>query len=78
IISTLLPAGLSLASLNMGDWDWAKGYKFDNDKDTIKNPVSEEPKIEVIRSTAPNGTFPERNNNDEGGSIWKWLLPLLL
>lgn len=78
IISTLLPAGLSLASLNMGDWDWAKGYKFDNDKDTIKNPVSEEPKIEVTRSTAPNGTFPERNNNDEGGSIWKWLLPLLL
>lgn len=78
IISTLLPAGLSLASLNMGDWDWAKGYKFDNDKDTIKNTVSEEPKIDVTRSTAPNGTFPERNNNEGGGSIWKWLLPLLL
>jgi hypothetical protein len=28
IISSLLPAGLSLASLNIGDW--AKG-KFDND-----------------------------------------------
>jgi hypothetical protein len=41
----LLPAGLSLASLNMGDWDWAKGYKFDNDKDNIKNTVSEEPKM---------------------------------
>jgi hypothetical protein len=53
IISSLLPAGLSLASLNMGDWDWAKGYKFDNDKDTIKM-VSEEPKMmlqEVQRLT---------------------------
>ncbi|WP_435522687.1 DUF937 domain-containing protein [Chryseobacterium indoltheticum] len=33
VVSTLLPAGLSLASLNVGDW--AKGYKFDNDNDTI-------------------------------------------
>ncbi|WP_449398900.1 DUF937 domain-containing protein [Chryseobacterium wanjuense] len=76
IVSTLLPAGLSLASLNIGDW--AKGYKFDNDNDTIKTTASEEPKIEVTRSTTPTGTFPERNNNEGGGSIWKWLLPLLL
>lgn len=74
IVSTLLPAGLSLASLNIGDW--AKGYKFDNDNDTIKTPVQEEPKIEVTRSTTPTGTNPDRN--DGGGSIWKWLLPLLL
>jgi outer membrane protein OmpA-like peptidoglycan-associated protein len=75
IVSTLLPAGLSLASLNIGDW--AKGYKFDNDA-TPTTPVSEEPKIQVTRSTAPEGTFPDRNNNESGGSIWKWLLPLLL
>ncbi|WBV56595.1 OmpA family protein [Chryseobacterium daecheongense] len=74
IVSTLLPAGLSLASLNIGDW--AKGYKFDNDNDAIKTPVQEEPKIEVTRSTTPTGTNPDRN--DGGGSIWKWLLPLLL
>ncbi|MBT2620238.1 MULTISPECIES: OmpA family protein [Chryseobacterium] len=74
IISSLLPAGLSLASLNIGDW--AKGYKFDNDNDAIKTPVQDEPKIEVTRSTTPTGTTPERN--DGGGSIWKWLLPLLL
>jgi len=79
IVSTLLPAGLSLASLNVGDW--AKGYAFDNDKDTIhtttqETPV-EQPKIQVTRSTAENGTFPERNTN-EGGSVWKWLLPFLL
>ncbi|MDV7698339.1 OmpA family protein [Chryseobacterium soli] len=75
IISTLLPAGLSLASLNIGDW--AKGYKFDNDNDAIKTPVGE-PKIDVTRSTTPTGTNPDRNNNEGGGSIWKWLLPLLL
>jgi len=75
IVSSLLPAGLSLASLNIGDW--AKGYKFDNDNDTIKTTSNEEPKIEVTRSTTPTGTYPERNN-DSGGSIWKWLLPLLL
>lgn len=74
IISTLLPAGLSLASLNIGDW--AKGYKFDNDNDAIKTPVGE-PKIDVTRSTTPTGTNPNRDN-EGGGSIWKWLLPLLL
>ncbi|MGK6341749.1 DUF937 domain-containing protein [Chryseobacterium sp. DT-3] len=76
IISSLLPAGLSLASLNIGDW--AKGYKFDNDNDAIRPAASEEPKIEVTRSTTSAGTNPDRNNNDGGGSIWKWLLPLLL
>ncbi len=73
IVSTLLPAGLSLASLNLGDW--AKGYKFDNDNDTIKTVSAEEPK--VTRSTTPTGTFPEKSN-ESGSSIWKWLLPLLL
>lgn len=77
IVSSLLPAGLSLASLNIGDW--AKGYKFDNDNDAIRTTASEEPKIEVTRSTTAAGTNPDRNNNNEGGgSIWKWLLPLLL
>lgn len=89
IVSSLLPAGLSLASLNVGDW--AKGYKFDNDNDTIKTtpvstptptptPVSnEEPKVEVTKSVADGGTFPDRpTTTSDGGSIWKWLLPLLL
>ncbi|UFH31968.1 OmpA family protein [Chryseobacterium sp. C-71] len=86
IVSSLLPAGLSLASLNVGDW--AKGYKFDNDNDTIKttpttplpNPAQhEEKKVEVTRSVADGGTFPDRpTTTSDGGSIWKWLLPLLL
>lgn len=76
VISTLLPAGLSLASLNVGDW--AKGYKFDNDNDTIASTPHEEPKVEVTRSVADGGTFPNNPTPSEGGSIWKWLLPLLL
>ena len=76
IVSTLLPAGLSLASLNVGDW--AKGYKFDNDQDKIKPVTHEEPHAEVTRSVAEGGTFPDRSTSSEGGSIWKWLLPLLL
>lgn len=76
IVSSLLPAGLSFASLSMGDWD--ARYKFDNDKDAIKMPTEEEPKVEVTRSTAMNGTFPNRPTTSDGGSIWKWLLPLLL
>lgn len=81
IVSSLLPAGLSLASLNVGDW--AKGYKFDNDNDIIKPtpttpPPHAEQKIEVTKSIADGGTFPDRPTTSEGGSIWKWLLPLLL
>lgn len=75
IVSTLLPAGLSFASLNMGDWD--ARYKFDNDRDAINMQAEEEPKVEVTRSTTLNGTFPDRNK-EKDGSIWKWLLPLLL
>lgn len=75
IVSSLLPAGLSLASLNIGDW--AKGYKFDNDNYAIKTPVTEEPKVDVTRSTTPTETY-SQGNNEGGGSVWKWLLPLLL
>jgi len=74
-VAGLLPAGLSFASLSMGDWD--ARYKFDNDGDKINIPAHEDPKVEVTRSTAPEGTFPDRKVDDKG-SIWKWLLPLLL
>lgn len=76
IVSSLLPAGLSLASLNIGDW--AKKYEFGNDGDKVNPTVHEEPKIEVTRSISNDGTNPNRNTSSEGGSIWKWLLPLLL
>ncbi|MCW3161201.1 OmpA family protein [Chryseobacterium oryctis] len=77
IISSLLPAGLSLASLNFGDW--AKGFGFGNDNDTVKETVHEAPKVETTRRATPTETYSNGNNNEGGGgSIWKWLLPLLL
>lgn len=81
-ISGLLPAGLSLASLNLGNW--AKGYGFEGNENPATKAAEEiktstdEPSPQVTRSVADSGTFPDRNNNNEGGSIWKWLLPLLL
>ncbi|SDL73281.1 OmpA family protein [Chryseobacterium taihuense] len=77
IVTTLLPPGLSLASLNVGDW--AKGYGFEgNENPATKKFEEKTPHIEVTRSTTDTGTFPDRPTTSEGGSIWKWLLPLLL
>ncbi|WP_144282964.1 OmpA family protein [Chryseobacterium echinoideorum] len=77
VVSTLLPAGLSLASLNVGDW--AKGYAFEgNENPATKKFEEKTPHVEVTRSTAETGTFPDKKTSSEGGSIWKWLLPLLL
>lgn len=77
IVPTLLPPGLSLASLNVGDW--ARGYGFEgNENPATKKFEEKTPHIEVTRSTTDTGTFPDRSTSAEGGSIWKWLLPLLL
>jgi outer membrane protein OmpA-like peptidoglycan-associated protein len=74
LISGLLPAGLSLASLNLGSW--AKGYAFEGNENPATRTAEATPHPEVTRSIADEGTFPNRNDN-EGGSIWKWLLPLI-
>lgn len=78
VLSTLLPAGLSLASLGLDTEKW-----FGKTKETVasvtstaKDNFSEDvartrEKVEDVRDDF-------RNDNNEGGSIWKWLLPLLL
>lgn len=81
VVSTLLPAGLSLASLGLGNM-------FGNDSVTEKVNVSpmenvkvtsfDEPKIEVNRGGNTHVNVDKTDDNNEGGSIWKWLLPLLL
>lgn len=74
IVSSLLPAGLSLASLNLGSW-------FGGGDDKVKVSSYDEPKVEVTRGANPSTSFNDtnaNNNNNGGGSIWKWLLPLLL
>lgn len=70
IVSTLLPAGLSLASLGLGHFGG-------QDAEKVKVSSYDEPKkVEVNRGGATHVNVDNENNG--GGSIWKWLLPLLL
>ena len=81
VLSSLLPAGLSLASLGLGAEKW-----FDKTKETIssvastaKDNIAEDvatakEKIDVTKSEIKE----DFNDNNGGGSFWKWLLPLLL
>lgn len=76
IVSSLVPAGLSLASLGLGNW--FGGDKTVNvDTDKVRVSSYDEPKVEVNRGGATHVNV-DRNDNNDGGSIWKWLLPLLL
>ena len=72
IVSSLLPAGLSLASLGVGDMFGAP------EVENVKVTSFDQPKVEVNRGGNVHTTPTPENNNNEGGSIWKWLLPLLL
>jgi hypothetical protein len=80
IISSLLPAGLSLASFGLGDW-------FGQAKETVSSVTSTAKETSLCgyskrkcfrRSKRNKRKFENNNNNQGGGSIWKWLLPLLL
>ena len=72
IVSSLLPAGLSLASLGIGNMFGG------TDAENVKVTSFDQPKVEVNRGGNVHTTPTPDNNNNEGGSIWKWLLPLLL
>ena len=72
IVSSLLPAGLSLASLGIGNMFGGP------DAENVKVTSFDQPKVEVNRGGNVHTTPTPDNNNNEGGSIWKWLLPLLL
>ncbi len=71
IVSSLLPAGLSLASLGFGNWF---GGEKTVESEKVKVTSFDEPKIDVTRGGNTNVNV-EKNDD---GSIWKWLLPLLL
>ncbi|SDG42924.1 OmpA family protein [Epilithonimonas hungarica] len=90
-LSSILPAGFSFASLGLGNWFGTMDAEAINVvPEPLQTPiadvnpvtpiteepvVTETPKIDVTRS----GTTHEIvSHNDSGGSIWKWLLPLLL
>lgn len=73
ILSSLLPAGLSLGSLGFGN---LFGGASEPEKVTVSTPES--PKVEVSSGGAPHNINPDNPNDDGGGSIWRWLLPLIL
>lgn len=84
VISSLLPAGLSLASFGLGAENW-----FGQAKETVSSVASTAKDnlaegVATARENASEGAreireqFENNNNNQGGGSIWKWLLPLLL
>lgn len=67
VVSSLLPAGLSLASLGFGNW-------FGGNKDTDR--------VTQTTSSSHSGTTyntPRNTNNNNNGMGWlKWLIPLAL
>lgn len=72
IVSSLLPAGLSLASLGIGN------IFGGHEAEKVKVTSYDQPKVEVNRGGETHTHATPTPNNSEGGSIWKWLLPLLL
>ena len=80
IVSTLLPAGLSMASLGLGSifgGHESRPTESILPSENVKVTSFDDPKVEVNRggNTHVNA---HTTQADEGGSIWKWLLPLLL
>lgn len=78
VVSALLPAGLSLASLGFGNWfgnqtSTAAPTPTATEKVNVSN-VNEPKKVDVHRA---GNTHVEVDKKDNG-SIWKWLLPLIL
>lgn len=97
IVSSLLPAGLSIASLGLGNVFGGAGATDQinvgpsetvnvgatptstvRTPDPITTTPVDEPKIEVNRGGNTHVNVENTDNNNGGGSIWKWLLPLLL
>lgn len=76
MVSSLLPAGLSLASLGFGNWESAAIPEMASDRSQVKSDAL--PKVEVTRGGTSTANIDRNDDSTDGGSIWKWLLPLLL
>lgn len=76
LVSSLLPAGLSLGTLGLGNL-------FGGAKEEVSAATSvATEKVSEVFSNAKkevSGAAPSNSSSDDnGGSFWKWLLPLLL
>lgn len=75
VVSALLPAGLSLASMGLGSMS---ADPTSVPLESVQSTSFDEPKVEVNRGGNTHVNPDKVDDNDGGGSIWKWLLPLLL
>ncbi len=82
VVSSLLPAGLSLASLGFGAEKWFDGAKetVSSVASTTKDNLAEDVAVAKEKVSVKANEIREefKDDNGGGGSIWKWLLPLLL
>ncbi|KIC64322.1 OmpA family protein [Chryseobacterium taiwanense] len=77
IISSLLPAGLSLGTLGLGNIFGGASESVSAATSKVTETISDA--TSKVTDSIPSYSSSDNNNNDGGGgSIWKWLLPLLL
>lgn len=76
VVSTMLPAGFSLASLGLGHWNQAENT-LPPVPENVTVTSYDEPKVDVTRKGETHMNV-EPDKIDNGGSIWNWLLPLIL
>lgn len=74
VVSSLLPAGLSLASLGINNSSVEESSIVGSENVTVTTP--DEPKIEVNRAGETH--VKAETDATDNSSIWKWLLPLVL
>ncbi|MEC5395011.1 OmpA family protein [Bergeyella sp. RCAD1439] len=70
-LAGLLPAGLSLGALGLGHWFGSEAPKVDLPNVKVTTPETPKTSVKTKEASAP---VPPK----EGGSIWKWLIPLAL
>jgi outer membrane protein OmpA-like peptidoglycan-associated protein len=84
IVSSLLPAGLSLASMGLNFGDMLGDAKekvastVSSVSDTVSDGLSSAKNTISDTTTDIKNSLNDNNDNGGGGSIWKWLLPLIL
>lgn len=81
MVTSLLPAGFSLASMGVGNI--ANGNEYpENDKTSstasATSPTSNDGHAEVTRAGNTHVHVDRNDPHKDAGSVWKWLLPLIL
>lgn len=76
LVSSLLPAGLSLGSLGLGNLFGGAKESVSAATSAVTDKASET--ISNIKREIPTPSYSTSSSDDNGGSFWKWLLPIIL